>query len=408
MKPVITSGNRAPSSYRQRIAVIGAGIVGLAHAWSAARRGHDVLLFERDRRARGASVRNFGMIWPIGQQHGHNYEVALRSRELWLEVVRNANIWHRECGSLHLAYRDDEMAVLTEFADRARELGYSCRLVSPAEAGNLSPAARRDGLLGALWSDSEVGIDPRQVIAAVPRWLHERYGVQLHFATAIERIAMPWILAAGGDRWPVDRAIVATGADIRMLYPQLLAHAGFRQCKLQMLRTVPQPQAWQLGPMLAGGLTLRHYPTFAICPSLDVLKRRIAQETPELDRYGIHVMASQNGDRELILGDSHEYDDAIEPFDKMAIDELILRELRAIIDLPDWTIDQRWHGIYALLPGKLQFVEDVEPGVSIVTGAGGCGMTMSFGLAEQAWEAWESDAAFQAPASSARSLTVPP
>ena len=128
---------------------------------------------------------------------------------------------------------------------------------------------------------------------------------------------------------------------------------------------VRQPGGWQFGPMLAGGLTLRHYPSFGVCKSLEPLKQRIATETPELDRYGIHVMGCQNGHGEVVLGDSHEYDQSIEPFDKTMIDELILRELRQLIDLPDWTIGQRWHGIYASLAGKLQFVHEVEPGVIV-------------------------------------------
>jgi hypothetical protein len=141
--------------------------------------------------------------------------------------------------------------------------------------------------------------------------------------------------------------------------------------------------------MLAGGLTLRHYEAFGECPSLPALKQRVAAETPELDRYGIHVMASQNGLGEVVLGDSHEYDGDIMPFDKREIEELMLRELHRMIDLPDWTIEERWHGIYPKAPGLIQYENQPEPNVEVVIASGGCGMTMSFGFANRLWERWE-------------------
>lgn len=373
----------------QCVAVIGAGIVGLAHAWSAAKRGHKVLLFERHPQARSASVRNFGMVWPIGQPNGPDHRMALRSRALWLELLKETKIWRHESGSLHLAYHADELAVLSEFAKIAPPLGYDCRLLAPAEVLSQSAAARREGLLGGLWSPTELCVDPRETISRVPVWLAEKYRVKLFFGPAIEHVSLPWVISSDGNRWQVDRAIIATGADFQTLYSKTLTHVGFRKCKLQMWRTVPQPDGWRMGPMVASGLTLRHYSSFRICHSLHALRDRIAAAQPELDKYGIHVMASQNGQGEVVLGDSHEYDEAVTPFDKTAIDELILSELRKRIELPDWRIQERWHGVYAQLPGTVQYVQEVEPGVHAVIASGGCGVTMSFGLAEQSWDAWD-------------------
>ena len=66
------------------VAIVGAGIVGLAIAYIAAQKGQKVAVFERHPRAAGASVRNFGLIWPVGQPAGPALDRALRSREVWL------------------------------------------------------------------------------------------------------------------------------------------------------------------------------------------------------------------------------------------------------------------------------------------------------------------------------------
>ncbi|MFG0333769.1 MAG: hypothetical protein ACF8TS_10435 [Maioricimonas sp. JB049] len=104
------------------IAVIAAGILGLAHAWTAAprawiaaQRGLHVTLFERSPRANAALTLNFGMTWPIGQPHGLSRETALLSRTRWLELREAFGLWVNACGPIHPAYREDELAVLEEF-----------------------------------------------------------------------------------------------------------------------------------------------------------------------------------------------------------------------------------------------------------------------------------------------------
>ena len=381
-----TSADPAPPP--EHVGIVGAGIVGLAFAWSAARRGHRVTVFERGGSAAGASIRNFGMVWPIGQPAGEPHALALRSRRAWLELARSAGVWVNPCGSIHLAHRADEWAVLEEFARLAPALGYDCQILTCDEVLRRTPAANADGLLGGLHSSTELCVNPRTAIRAMPAWLSSHLGVRFQFGTTITDVGDGRVRSSDGSHWDFQRTIICNGADFEILFPEVFHARGLRRCKLQMLKTALQPGGWRLGPHLASGLTLRHYSSFTICESLPVLKERIGRETPELDHFGIHVMASQNDMGEVILGDSHEYDAAIEPFDQVAIDDLILRELRRVVRLPDWTIAERWHGIYAKHETQPLFEAEPLPRVHVCTATGGAGMTMAFGLAEQSWENW--------------------
>ena len=108
--------------------VIGAGIAGLATARALAIKGYSVKVIERTHKAVGASIRNFGMIWPIGQPSGKLYERALQSKSIWKQICTEASIWYHESGSLHLAHSADEMQVLPLMLNVAINLSYNIQL----------------------------------------------------------------------------------------------------------------------------------------------------------------------------------------------------------------------------------------------------------------------------------------
>ncbi|MBC7928138.1 MAG: TIGR03364 family FAD-dependent oxidoreductase [Bryobacteraceae bacterium] len=365
------------------VAIVGAGIIGLAHAYVARQQGLRVVVFERNPQATGASVRNFGLLWPIGQPAGERHSLAMRSREIWLEVLQSANLPYYPTGSLHVARTAAEQQVLQEFAEIGPDLGYPCEWLDAASTLGKSAAVRPDGLAGALHSPTEITVDPRLTITGLASLLAST-DVQFCFNTAVTAIEGSTVVTPG-KKWHAERIFVCNGDDFSTLFPDLFAQSGITRCKLQMLRTVPQPRDWKLGPALAGGLTLRFYQSFRICPSLPTLAEQFARQMPEYERWGIHVMASQGADGSVTLGDSHEYGNAVDIFDKTRIDDLILQYLQTFCVLPDLRIAQRWHGVYGKHPDLAYFRAKPEPGVHIVTGTGGAGMTLSFGIADESF-----------------------
>lgn len=365
------------------VAIVGAGIVGLALAYHLSKAGRKVTVFEKNSCAVGASIRNFGMIWPIGQPTGHLLQRALRSREIWMELAKEKVFHLTDSGSLLLAYQEDESEVLEEFVQKNKDQGYQIALLKPKEALQKNTNVQPNYLKTALWSATECIVDPREAISAMPFYLKEKYQVDFHFDTNIGQIEFPF-LYTGNVKWQADLVLVCNGADFTGLFPQYFEKQAITKCKLQMMRSFPFFHQEKSFPSLCAGLTLTHYKAFADCPSLKRLKARIEEESPEYVKYGIHVMVSQNASGELIIGDSHEYSCNPEPFDNTLIDDLILRYLLSFASFPHLKIAARWHGIYAkMTDGSTEMVFHPEKGVTVINGLGGAGMTLSFGLAEE-------------------------
>ena len=362
--------------------VIGAGIVGLATARALAIKGYKVTVLERTDRAVGASIRNFGMIWPVGQPSGMLYERAILSKDCWKTVCKEAGIWYDEVGSLHVAHHQLEQDVLEEFYESIKE-ERPCCLLSAAETIKMSPAVVTANLKGALFSEDEMIVDPREAMTKIPIYLAKKYGVQFIWSSGVTKIFHPAVLC-GKKVYEADEIFICNGADFETLFPEQFAALPITKCKLQMMRMEAQANDWRMGPALCGGLSLLHYKSFAMAASLPALQKKFQNEMPDYLTWGIHVMAAQNESGQLTIGDSHEYGNSFEPFDRMFINDMILSYLHSFASFKNTRITETWNGIYAkLTTGETEVVTEPQKGVWVINGLSGAGMTMAFGLCQQ-------------------------
>lgn len=369
------------------VIVVGAGIAGLAHAWAAARRGRSVAVFERSPYARCASIRNFGMVWPIGQADGEVYQSAMRSRELWLEAAEASGFWANPAGSICLAVHDDEMAVLQEYAESGRGSAKRSEILSKEQVLVRCPGANRSHVIGGMYCDTELGVDPREAIGSISRMLVERHDVHVAFATPVISVGPGRVQPAGGGVVQArERVVVCSGAETQEHYPGLLSPERVVPCKLQMLATGVQPGGWDMGPLVYSGPSLAHYQAYSHCPSLGQMKQRLDAQSPDLAAHGIHFMAAQHRGGDIILGDSHEYGVDYGPDLCDTIEQLLLKGLHELLELPNWRIARRWQGVYLKSRSTPYLLEEPEPGVTVFNALGGAGMTLSFGVADQYWE----------------------
>lgn len=364
--------------------VVGAGIVGLATARALSEKGFTVKVFERNPKASGASVRNFGMVWPIGQPSGTLYKRAMRSREIWKKVAEDSGIWYEETGSLHLAHNAEEWNVLQELYDIFKSEGRNVLLLDKDQVHLQYDYVNTNNLLGGLYSADEMLVDPREAIAAIPAYLEDTYDVEFYWNKCVHKVSERTVYIGQEEAYEADIVIVCSGADFETLYPEEFARLPITKCKLQMQRSAPLADGDRIKTAICGGLSLLHYASFKAAKSLPALQQKMEAEMKDHLHMGIHVMAAQNGKGEITIGDSHEYGLHHDPFDRVWVNKLILGYLNSFLRIDPASIIETWHGIYPKLTnGDTEIFMSPDEGVYILNGVGGAGMTLSFGLAEE-------------------------
>jgi FAD dependent oxidoreductase TIGR03364 len=353
------------------LVVVGAGIVGLAHAVEASARGLSVAIVERDERATGASVRNFGH-GCFTAQSGIARQYAMHARRTWLRLAREAGLWLREGGAMVVARAEDELAVLAELAgQRDGEVV----LQDKSRLAELAPSV--SGALGGALLPMDVRVDPRTAVAGIATWLADR-GVPTHWGTTVHEITGVGVRTSRGVVRG-HRVVVAIGHDVDRLFPELATKAELRRCALAMLR-VAAPTPSTVDPAVLTGWAMLRYGAFADCPTLPAVRARLTREHPDLVGAGLNLMFTQTPDGDLLIGDTHRYQHTLDPFNDERLDDAVLDQTARLLGVQRLTVRERWRGVYASAPEPF-LVDAPAEGVRVVSVTSGVGMTTAFGLA---------------------------
>lgn len=182
------------------VAVVGAGVIGLAIARELTARGARVAVFERSGIGAGASG-----VQPGGVRQQWGTTIACRLARESVAFYADADerlhasvpLGFRRCGYLFVAHADATLARLAANVRVQNGEGVPSRLVSPDEAAELVPGLRVDGLVGGAWCGDDGYFDrPQSVVEAFGRGLDVRIKT---IASLKPRLADTVVVAAGAD-----------------------------------------------------------------------------------------------------------------------------------------------------------------------------------------------------------------
>lgn len=232
------------------LVVLGAGVIGLACAWRAARAGLKTLVLDAGSTERASEVAA-GMIAPVGEAvWGEDalLAAALASAEAWpvfaaeLEGDSGMDVPYRRCGAVHVGLDRDEAAQMRRLHELHGELGLEARWLRGSECRLLEPGLAT-AVAGGYDAPGEAEIDPRVLLDAL-RAAAEAVGVRIEQAESAVELQLDGarargVLTAGGRRVEADRVLVATGARLGGDLLPAAVRPPLRPVKGQIVRLRP-------------------------------------------------------------------------------------------------------------------------------------------------------------------------
>jgi len=206
------------------VAVVGAGVVGLAIGWRAAQRGLRVIVLDRaERPGAGTSAVAAGMLAPISETIATELplmRLGLASVGAYPQFVEELSDTsgmdpgYLRCGTLLAARDGDEAEALARELELRHSLGLSVDRLRASEARRLEPALAPTLRL-ALEIPDDHAIDPRKLSAALAVAL-TRAGGELRVGAPVRAVAsaqdeITGVTLEDGAAIPADNVVVAAG-----------------------------------------------------------------------------------------------------------------------------------------------------------------------------------------------------
>ncbi len=199
--------------------VVGGGVIGLACAQEAARRGLSVLLAERDSVGAGASGVAAGMLAPVTEaDFGEErlLRMSIEARERWPAFAARLGIDSslRQDGALVVAADRDDAEELRRLHGLQEQLGLDAQWLGPRALRRLEPGLS-PRVAGGIEAPGDASVDPSVVVGALAEALRD-LGAELREDAEVESLVREngrvCGVSIGGEQVRAGTVVLAAGA----------------------------------------------------------------------------------------------------------------------------------------------------------------------------------------------------
>lgn len=239
----------------QQIAVVGAGVIGLAVARALALQGTQVTIFDRDFMGAGTSSTTFAWVNANGKPppaYQRLNALAMEEHARLQLTQPNSLRWLESCGTWEWAGTGDAQQRLLQRVTALQQTGYAVRQVTLTELQQEIPALRPQAVSGSIWHfPTESLLHPTLYLARL--WTEaQAHGAVMQQHQAIRHISENrdgvTLQLESGEEWHGDRIVLATGRWANQLLNTLDIHIALLDtskpdpvaCSF-LARTAPQP-----------------------------------------------------------------------------------------------------------------------------------------------------------------------
>ena len=349
---------------RQKVIVVGGGIIGTSVAYYLSKKDIEVLLFEAKDIAAGTSGSCDKAIMLQSKKTGPNLDLAMTSAKMFenLELELGEDLEYHKGGGMILIENEFEYKVIQEMVERQNHAGLGVSIITGEKARNRVPALSNK-IIAATWWEEDAEINPISITFAFAKAAQRQNAtIKLNCevqSLLIERNRIVGIKTDEGDFF-ADSVVVCAGVWTKKLFDTILINVPIFPRKGVILVTERLPQIFNCN-ILSG--------------SYIAAKLQKDNQNP----FGIALAIGQTKSGTMLIGGSREFAGFDSSTSSQVMREIAKRAVTVFPFLKNVNVIRTFSGFRPFTPDNLPIISDVPSiaGLFIAAGHEGDGIALA-------------------------------